>query len=116
MKNLLVGVGRSDITPEVGCQLFGYRPDLYSDGVNDRLTATAFAFTFGETNALMVTVSVCLLDNEVADFFRCEIEKKYNIPKEIIGYEEVVYNLLINSIVIFLYNCILIRYMIYSFL
>ena len=30
----------------------------------------------------MVTVSVCLLDNEVTDFFRCEIEKKYNIPKE----------------------------------
>ena len=46
-KELLVGVGRSDITPKVGCQLFGYRPDLYSDGVNDNLTATAFAFSYG---------------------------------------------------------------------
>ena len=82
LEKLLVGIARRDITPEVGCQLFGYRPDLYSDGVNDRLTATAFVFTCGEINALMITVSVCLLDNEVTDFFRCEIEKKYNIPKE----------------------------------
>ena len=81
-ENLLVGVGRSDITPKIGCQLFGYRPDLFSDGVNDNLTATAFAFTYGETKVLMVTVSVCLLDNEITDFFRAEIEKRYNIPRE----------------------------------
>lgn len=81
-KKLLVGVGRSDITPKVGCQLFGYRPDLYSDGINDNLTAAAFAFSYGEINALMVTVSVCLLDNEITSFFREQIEKKYNIPKE----------------------------------
>lgn len=83
MKNkLLVGVSRSDITPEIGGQLFGYRPDLYSDGVNDNLTATAFSFTYGETKSLMITVSVCLLDNEITDYFRTEINKRYNIPRE----------------------------------
>lgn len=82
MKTLLVGVGRKDITPKIGCQLFGYRPDLYSDGVNDNLTATAFAFTYGNVKALMVTVSVCLLDNEITDFFRKIINEKFNIPKE----------------------------------
>ena len=80
--NLLVGVGRSDITPKVGCQLFGYRPDLFSDGVNDNLTATVFAFSYGEVKALMVTVSVCLLDNEITDYFRAEISEKYDIPRE----------------------------------
>ncbi len=79
---LLVGVGRKIITPKIGGQLFGYRPDLYSDGVNDDLTATAFAITYGETKILLVTVCVCLLDNEITDFFRAEIEKEYNIPKE----------------------------------
>lgn len=79
---LLVGISRKDITPEIGGQLFGYRPDLYSDGVNDNLTATAFAFSYGEVKALMVTVSVCLLDNEITDYFRIEINEKYNIPKE----------------------------------
>ena len=49
-EKLFVGVSRKDITPEVGCQLFGYRPDLYSDGVNDNLTATAFAFYYGDVN------------------------------------------------------------------
>ena len=81
-KELLVGVGRSDITPKVGCQLFGYRPDLYSDGVNDNLTATAFAFSYGAVKALMVTVSVCLLDNEITDFFKAEINERYNVPRE----------------------------------
>lgn len=81
-EKLFVGVSRKDITPEVGCQLFGYRPDLYSDGVNDNLTATAFAFYYGDVNALMVTVSVCLLDNEITSFFKDEFEKRYNIPKE----------------------------------
>jgi hypothetical protein len=81
-EKLFVGVSRKDITPEVGCQLFGYRPDLYSDGVNDNLTATAFMFSYGDVNALMVTVSVCLLDNEITSFFKDEFEKRYNIPKE----------------------------------
>ena len=82
MSKLLVGIGRSDITPEVGGQLFGYRPDIFSDGVNDNLTATAFAFSCGEKSALMITVSVCLLDNEISDFFRNEVEAIYKIPKE----------------------------------
>ena len=80
-EKLLVGISRKDITPEIGCQLFGYRPDLYSDGVNDNLTATTFAFSYREVKALMVTVSVCLLDNEIASFFKDEFEKRYNIPK-----------------------------------
>lgn len=79
---LLVGVSKKDITPKIGCQLFGYRPDLYSDGINDNLTATAFVFSYDNVNALMITISVCLLDNEVTDFFRKEISKKYNIPRE----------------------------------
>lgn len=78
---LFAGVGRKDITPKTGGQLFGYRPDIYSDGINDNLTATAFAFTCGDTKALMITVSVCLLDNEIADYFRNAINEKYNIPK-----------------------------------
>jgi hypothetical protein len=79
---LFVGVGRKTITPEISGQLFGYRPDLYSDGLNDDLTATAFAITQGETKILLITICVCLLDNEITDFFRAEIEKKHNIPKE----------------------------------
>ena len=38
-KKLLLGVARGDITPELGCNLFGYRPDLHSESVNDNLTA-----------------------------------------------------------------------------
>lgn len=80
-KKLLMGVGRSDVTPEIGGRLFGYRPDWYSKSVNDRLTASAFYFEQGDLKTLMVTVCVCLLDTTVTDRLRALIEEKYNINK-----------------------------------
>jgi hypothetical protein len=79
---LVVGVSKVDITPAVGCHLFGYRPDLFSESVNDNLTATAFYFKQGNKAALMITTCICLLDTSVADSLRLSIEKKYGIKKE----------------------------------
>ena len=41
---LFLGVSCKVITPEVGGQLYGYRPDVMSSSVNDDLTVTAFYF------------------------------------------------------------------------
>lgn len=83
MKNrLMVGVSKVDITPPVGCHLFGYRPDLFSESVNDNLTATAFYFKQGNRTALMITTCICLLDTTVAHKLRRTIEEKYGIKKE----------------------------------
>ena len=38
---LTLGVGRRVITPPVGSNLYGYRPDVISESVHDDLTATA---------------------------------------------------------------------------
>ncbi|MBR5442556.1 MAG: neutral/alkaline non-lysosomal ceramidase N-terminal domain-containing protein [Clostridia bacterium] len=78
---LLMGVGRADITPPVGGRLFGYRPDHYSQSVNDSLTATAFYFEQGGVKALMVTACVCLLDTALADRLRLLIEERYGISR-----------------------------------
>lgn len=78
-KELLLGVARGDITPEVGCNLFGYRPDLYSESVNDNLTATVFAFTQGEERFVLITVCVCILDTKITDELRGLISEKHNV-------------------------------------
>ncbi len=77
----LLGVAREDITPPVGARLFGYRPDLYSECVNDNLTATAFYFEQNNVKAIMVTVCVCLLDTTLANRIRDLIENKHGISR-----------------------------------
>lgn len=76
---VLLGVARKDITPEIGCNLFGYRPDLYSESINDNLTATVFAFSQNDEKAILVTVCVCLLDTSLTDELRMLISKKYDV-------------------------------------
>lgn len=82
MQKLNLGVGRAIITPNVGCRLFGYVPDLISTKVEDDLTATAFYFSQGDNKALMVSATLCLLENELSERLLEEIEKRFSIPKE----------------------------------
>ena len=81
-KELLLGVARGDITPEIGGNLFGYRPDLYSESINDNLTASVFAFIQGEEKFVLITVSVCLIDTSVADELRGLISEKHNVKSD----------------------------------
>ena len=82
MEKLFLGVAREIITPEVGGQLYGYSPDVFSNAVADDLTATAFYFKQGAEQALMVTVTVCLLNTEMIAGVVEQIEKKFGIPKQ----------------------------------
>ncbi len=81
-ENLFVGVGRRVITPEIGCQLYGYRPDILSTSVHDDLTATAFYFRQGGTEAVMVSLCVCLLQTALSEKITGLIEKITCIPKD----------------------------------
>ena len=76
---LLLGVARGDITPEIGGNLFGYRPDVCSESINDSLTATVFAFTQGEEKFVLITACVCLLDTKITDELRSIISEKHNV-------------------------------------
>ena len=81
MEQLYLGVAREVITPEIGGQLYGYRPDVFSETVEDDLTATAFYFKQGDTQALMLSLTVCLIQTELAQDILCLIEQKLGIPK-----------------------------------
>lgn len=82
MERLFLGIAQEKITPEVGGQLYGYRPDIFSKSVEDDLTATAFYFQQGNRKALMLSVTVCLVSTELAQDILSLIEKRFGIPKE----------------------------------
>ena len=80
-KKLYLGVARSVITPEVGGNLMGYNPTTYSESIHDDLTATAFAFSQGETKALLVTVSLCVIGFDINEEIVTLLSEKFDIPK-----------------------------------
>jgi len=81
MEKLQLGVAREPITPEVGGQLYGYSPDVFSESLADDLTATAFYFKQGELQALMVSITVCLIQTALAQQILALIEERFGIPK-----------------------------------
>lgn len=78
--SLNLGIARQIISPPVGGQLYGYSPDVFSTELHDDLTATAFYFRQGDCQALMITVTVCSVQTELADSIRGQIEKELGIP------------------------------------
>lgn len=79
MSRLFLGTAREIITPKIGARLYGYAPDIYSESVNDDLTLTAFAFSDGETKALMVSATVGNIQTSLAEELRKEAEKTANV-------------------------------------
>lgn len=82
MEKLYLGVSRKLITPAVGGQLYGYRPDVFSKTVEDDLTVTAFYFRQGDTQALMLSATVCLIQTELTQRILSLIEQEFAIPRE----------------------------------
>ncbi|MBR6792748.1 MAG: neutral/alkaline non-lysosomal ceramidase N-terminal domain-containing protein [Clostridia bacterium] len=79
MEKLQLGVGRTVITPEIGCKLMGYRNDFYSDSLHDDLTATAFWFRQGNTDAVMVNLTVCNTASYLRDLIAAKAAERYGI-------------------------------------
>lgn len=82
MKNkLYLGIGREVITPELGTFLSGYSTSgRDAKSVNDDLTATAFCFQNKDVKAMLISLTITLLDKEISDTIRRYIEKEYGIP------------------------------------
>jgi len=78
-EKLYLGVGRKIITPKIGANLFGYRPDISSTSVNDNLTATAFYFKQEEKEALLLSLSLCIVPKTISDRLQTIIETEFGI-------------------------------------
>ena len=80
-EKLFLGVSRVNITPEVGGNLYGYAPDVISESVHDDLAAIAFYFKCEATEALMLSLSLCLMNTELSNEILSLIEEGYGIPR-----------------------------------
>jgi len=81
MNELYLGVAQEIITPEIGGELYGYRPKVYSKSKSDDLTATAFYFKQGDTEALMISLTLCLIHNDLSNKVLDLIEKEVGINR-----------------------------------
>ncbi len=79
---LTLGIGRTVITPPVGSNLYGYRPDVISESVHDDLTATAFCFRQGKTAVLLVSLTVCSIGDPLCGKLRDRIAAACGLPRE----------------------------------
>lgn len=82
MEKLYLGVAREIITPEIGGQLYGYRPNIFSESVADDLTATAFYFRQGDKECILISVTVCSVQTELNDSILQQIQEQTGIAKE----------------------------------
>ena len=80
-----IGVGKKNITPEIGCQLFGYSPDIFSKSVNDELTCTAMAFCQGNTKAMIISATLCVFQTALADKIKSIVSRETQIPHVILS-------------------------------
>lgn len=76
----MAGAARTEITPVVGTLLYGYHPNHASTSVRDPLTVTAVAFRQGEDTAVLLTVTVCSFQTELADEIRKKLSEICGIP------------------------------------
>ena len=82
MSKLKLGVARQLISPKIGGHLYGYTLDIYSTAIHDDLEITAFAFSYGETKAMMINATVCVVGVLFCEEIRNEISAHTGIPFE----------------------------------
>lgn len=82
--SLFLGIDRDTITPNIGGQLYGYRPYVISKTVADELTVTAFYFKNETTEALLISTTVCLLNTNLTNQIRKTLSEQTGIPTETI--------------------------------
>ncbi len=82
MENKLeLGVSRKIVTPKVGGHLMGYALDVFSESVNDDLTVTAFYFRSDNTQALLISATLCIISTGISERLLSEVEERYGIPR-----------------------------------
>ncbi len=80
MNGFKAGAGREIITPAIGARLYGYTLDVFAKSVNDDLTATAIALEYKGVKAVLISATVCLINNELSDEIRNKVSEKTKIP------------------------------------
>lgn len=83
MSQLMVGIAKEDITPELGVRLLGYGiPERPAEEVHDPLYATALVFQQDETIAAHVTLDLSQVDDDDIQTIRNTAAELSGIPAD----------------------------------
>ena len=86
-KNFLkVGMSKEDITPQLGCLLYGYPRERRAVRVLDSLYVSAIALEQKDQTVLLMSADVCCIDVERCDEIRMAIEQATGVKKANILY------------------------------
>lgn len=77
---LKIGTARECITPEIGGLLMGYGSSVPSDSVHDGLNATAIALEYGQEKVILLSLDLCLIENDLTAELREACGRAANIP------------------------------------
>lgn len=86
MGNLLVGMSKEDITPKLGCLLYGYPSKRYAEKIMDRLSVGVAAFVQEEKKVLLFSAEVCEISTNLCDEIRQKIAAATGVEEENILY------------------------------
>ena len=79
---MLAGVGREIITPELGTNLFGYAGNIIGIEIRDALTVTAAAFEYNGIKSMIISATLCLINTELSDEIRGKISGVTGVPEQ----------------------------------
>lgn len=80
--SLSAGIARQIITPPPGAPLFGYATERLGDLVADDLSATALVLQSDSTIAVLVSLDLCVIDEEETTKIREDASTQTGIPPE----------------------------------
>ena len=77
-----LGVSQKDITPEIGCYLYGYSDDVIAESVHDRLDVTAFYFESPRGKMLLVSATLGTFQTALSNRIRTKLAAECDVPYE----------------------------------
>ena len=80
---LTAGFARTDVTPELGTLLMGYpTPDRKAEAIRDCLQANALVLRQGDTAAVLLSLTVCIVDDAEVEAIRRGVAERIDVPAE----------------------------------
>lgn len=82
MKEFKMGMAKADITPELGCLLYGYPRERRAERILDRLEVGVIALNNGEETLLMISNDICAVNLDICEDIKSKIADATGVKKE----------------------------------
>ena len=89
MNNFKVGMAKADVTPELGCLLYGYAEERHAQRVMDRLEVGVVAIEQNGETVLLVSAEICAINREKCLEMRQVIAEAVGVKWENILYSAI---------------------------